>query len=106
MALTTQTVSHQTKEVNIRALIDADWFAYAFGNATDDEYKPLAWPFVKSRIDGTIRKILEATEAETHQLYITSNERAIFDIVSPLSSLTRVQDRQINLTITTRSETT
>jgi hypothetical protein len=62
----------------MKANIDFDWAAYAFGNATDDEYKPLAWPFVKSRIDGTIRKILEATEADEHQLYITSNDKSNF----------------------------
>lgn len=62
----------------MKALIDFDWAAYAFGNATDDEYKPLAWPFVKSRIDGTIRKIIEATGASEHQLYITSNDKSNF----------------------------
>lgn len=67
-----------TSERIMKALIDADWFAYAFGNATDDEYKPLAWPFVKSRIDGTIRKIIEATGADEYQLYVTSNDKSNF----------------------------
>lgn len=62
----------------MKALIDADWFAYAFGNATDDEYKPLAWPFVKSRIDGTIRKIIESTGSVEYQLYLTSADRSNF----------------------------
>lgn len=62
----------------MKALIDADWFAYSFGNATDAEYKILAWPFVKSRVDGTLRKILEAVGATEHQLYITSNDKSNF----------------------------
>lgn len=62
----------------MKALIDADWFAYAFGNATDDEFKPLAWPFVKSRIDGTIRKIVEATGSEEYQLFLTSSDKSNF----------------------------
>tara|TARA_R110000772_G_scaffold121664_1_gene227924 strand:- start:5440 stop:6171 length:732 start_codon:yes stop_codon:yes gene_type:complete len=62
----------------MHALIDFDWASYAFGNATDDEYKPLAWPFVKSRIDGTINKIVEATGADTFQLYLTSADKSNF----------------------------
>lgn len=62
----------------MHALIDADWFAYAFGNATDDEYKPLKWPFVKARIDGTINRIVEESGAETYQLYLTSADKSNF----------------------------
>lgn len=64
----------------MHALIDADWYAYSFGNMTNDEYKPLSWPFIKSRIDGHITRILDATEAESYQLYLTANDDTNFRI--------------------------
>lgn len=62
----------------MKALIDADIFQYEFGNATDDEYKPLAWPLVQSRIQARIDKILEATGADSYQLYLTSDDKSNF----------------------------
>ena len=62
----------------MKALIDADIFQFEFGSATDDEYKPLAWPLVQSRIQGRINSILEATGADDYQLYITNDQKDNF----------------------------
>lgn len=55
----------------MHALIDADIFCYSFGSARKDDGNPLQWPFVISRMDGMLQRILEETGAETHQLYLT-----------------------------------
>ena len=51
---------------------------YEFGNATDNEYKPLAWPLVQARIQGRIDKIKEATGADSYQLYLTTDDKSNF----------------------------
>ena len=62
----------------MKALIDSDIFQYEFGNCTDDEYKPLAWPLVQARVQGRINSILEATGATSYQLYLTSDDKSNF----------------------------
>lgn len=62
----------------MKALIDADIFQYEFGSCTDSEYKPLAWPLVQARIQGRINGILEATKADSYQLYLTSDDKSNF----------------------------
>ncbi len=62
----------------MKALIDADIFQYEFGNATDDEGKPLSWPLVQSRIQGRINGIMEATGADSYQCYLTSDDKSNF----------------------------
>lgn len=55
----------------MHALLDADIFLYELGSATNDEGDPLAWNLVLSRLDARIEQILDATQAETWQGYIT-----------------------------------
>jgi len=62
----------------MKALIDGDIFAYEFGNCTDSEYKPLAWPLVQARLQGRIDKIMAATKADEYQMYITSSDKSNF----------------------------
>jgi hypothetical protein len=62
----------------MKALIDADIFQYEFGNATDSEYKPLAWPLVQARVQSRIDKIMEATGADSYQLYLTTDDKSNF----------------------------
>lgn len=62
----------------MKALIDADIFQYEFGNCTDSEYKPLAWPLVQARVQARLDKIMEATQADTYQLYLTSDDKSNF----------------------------
>lgn len=54
------------------ALIDADIFAYEFGNVkATNGVDPLPWPFVVSRLDARINNILDAVSADSHQLYLS-----------------------------------
>lgn len=62
----------------MKALIDADIFQWEFGSATDSEYKPLSWPLVQARVQGRIDGILEATECDSYQLYLTSDDKSNF----------------------------
>lgn len=62
----------------MKALIDFDIFSYEFGNCTDAEYRPLAWPLVQARLQGRIDKILEATGADCYQGYLTSSDKSNF----------------------------
>jgi hypothetical protein len=55
----------------MHALVDADIFLYEMGSAVNDEGDPLAWNLVQARLDARIEQILDATEAETWQGYIT-----------------------------------
>lgn len=55
----------------MHALLDSDIFLYEMGSAIDDEGNPLAWNLVVSRLDARIEQILDATQAETWQGYIT-----------------------------------
>ena len=55
----------------MKALIDADWFAYAHGGATNDEGHPLPWPLVASRIASQIENIRKESGADEYQLYLT-----------------------------------
>lgn len=62
----------------MHAVIDSDIFLYEFGNATDSEYQPLAWPLVQARVQGRIKGILKAVGATSHQLYLTSTDKSNF----------------------------
>ena len=62
----------------MKALIDSDIFQHEFGNATDNEYKPLSWPLVQARIQSRIDKIMEATQADSYQLYLTTDDKSNF----------------------------
>lgn len=62
----------------MKALIDSDIFQWEFGNATDDEGRPLSWPLTQARIQGRIDKIIEATGADSYQLYLTSDDKSNF----------------------------
>lgn len=62
----------------MKALIDADIFQWEFGNASDNEFKPIPWPFIQSRIQGRIDKIVQDTEADEYQLYLTSDDKSNF----------------------------
>ena len=62
----------------MKALIDSDIFQYEFGNCTDNEFKPLAWPLVQSRVQARIDSIMEATGADSYQLYLTSDNKSNF----------------------------
>lgn len=55
----------------MHALLDADIFLYEMGSAKDDEGNPLSWNLVRHRLDARIDQILDATQAETWQGYIT-----------------------------------
>jgi len=55
----------------MHALIDADIFLYSFGSAKGDNGAPAPWPFIISRLDAQLNNILEAVEADSHQLYVT-----------------------------------
>ncbi len=62
----------------MKALIDADIFQFEFGTATDDEFKPLPWPLVQSRMQGRLNGIMEATGADEYQLYLTTDDKSNF----------------------------
>ena len=64
----------------MKALIDGDIFAYEFGAATDDQYHPLSWPLVQARVQSRISGILEATNADDYQIYLTSEDKSNFRI--------------------------
>ena len=55
----------------MKANIDADWFAYAHGGATDDEGHPLAWPLVASRISQQIENITHNAGCDSYELYLS-----------------------------------
>lgn len=55
----------------MHALIDADIFCYSFGAARKEDGNPLQWPFVISRMDAMLQRILDEVGAESHQLYLT-----------------------------------
>lgn len=63
----------------MHALVDADIFLYSLGSAKVSLYgnpervtnKPAPWPFVISRLDAQLNHILEAVDADSHQLYLT-----------------------------------
>ena len=62
----------------MKALIDGDIFQHEFGSATDDEFKPLSWPLVQARVQGRINGILEATQADDYQIYLTTDDKSNF----------------------------
>lgn len=62
----------------MKALIDSDIFQHEFGNATDSEGRPLSWPLVQARVQGRIDSIMEATGADSYQLYITADDKSNF----------------------------
>lgn len=64
----------------MHALIDADILAYEFGNCKSFDGRPLSWPLVQARVDGRIQRILQATGATSHQLYLTANDKSNFRI--------------------------
>ena len=64
--------------VKMKALIDADIFQFEFGAGTDDEGKniPLAW--VQGRLQGRLDRILDAVNATSYQLYLTTSDKSNF----------------------------
>ena len=62
----------------MKVLIDSDIIVFEYGNATDNEYNRLPWPLVQSRVQGRINKIIEATQADSYQLYLTSTDKSNF----------------------------
>jgi hypothetical protein len=62
----------------IKVNIDADAFLWEFGSATDSEGRPVRWPFLQARIQGRIASIVQATGADTYQLYLTSTDKSNF----------------------------
>ena len=57
----------------MHALIDLDIVCYSIGSARDDTGLPIPWPLVQARVDTHIDLILEATEADTWQGYLTGS---------------------------------
>lgn len=57
----------------MRALIDLDVLCYEIGNLKDDEGHPFPWPVVRKILDDRIELILEVTEAESWQGYLTGS---------------------------------
>lgn len=78
----------------MRALIDADRLAYAFGGFTDEDGLPLGWPLVAERIDSNIRSILEHTGADEGVLYLTSDDGSNFRIKE--STITKYKGQRSN----------
>jgi hypothetical protein len=62
----------------MKALIDGDIFAYSFGSCTDDFGRPLPWPLVATRINSQIEGIVEGSEADSYQIYLTSEDKSNF----------------------------
>ena len=62
----------------MKALIDADIFQYEYGSSIDENGRPLPWPFVHARIQSRIDHIMEATKADSYQLYLTSDDKSNF----------------------------
>lgn len=60
------------------ALIDCDILQWEFGNATDAEYKILPWPLVQARVQSRIDGIMDATEADSYVLYLTTDDKSNF----------------------------
>lgn len=63
----------------MHALIDSDIITYEFGSCVgEDGVTPLAWPYVASRVDSRIQSIINATEATSYTLYLTSDDKSNF----------------------------
>jgi hypothetical protein len=62
----------------MKALIDADIFQWEFGNGTDSEGVIQPWPFIQARVQSRISGIMEATGADSYQLYLTSDDKSNF----------------------------
>lgn len=59
----------------MHALLDLDILCYEMGSARDPDTKhPLSWPLVRARLEDRITSILEATDAESWQGYLTGKE--------------------------------
>lgn len=59
----------------MRALIDADIIPYEYGGMVqlEEPDKPLEWEIVRSMVDDRIKRILEATSADSFSLYLTDS---------------------------------
>lgn len=67
----------------MHALIDADIFCYEIGSMKNpDTGVPLPWPIIKRLVDERIDNILEKTEAETWQGYLTGKGNFRIDLAS------------------------
>lgn len=55
----------------MHALVDCDIFCYEFGHARQEDGTPLDWNLVVWRIDSRLAQILEATQAETWEGFLT-----------------------------------
>jgi len=56
----------------MHALIDLDILCYEIGSAKDeDRIEPLPWPLVKARVDARIEQIIDVTESDTWEGYLT-----------------------------------
>lgn len=64
----------------MKALIDADRLAYAFGGFKDDSGYPLEWALVTERVDSNIANILSATGATSYSVYLTNDDKSNFRI--------------------------
>ena len=64
--------------VTMKALIDADIFQFEFGAGTDDEGKNIPWAWVQGRLQGRLDRILDAVNATSYQLYLTTSDKSNF----------------------------
>ena len=64
----------------MHALIDGDILAYEFGSCSYENGEPLGWPLVVSRLDARIQGIVNAVEADTYSIYLTSDDKSNFRI--------------------------
>jgi len=59
----------------MRALVDADIFAYEYGNFKDNETDELlAWEITRSLVDERIQQVLKAVEATSSSFYLTDSK--------------------------------
>jgi len=55
---------------------------YEIGCATNSEGQPLAWPLIKSRVDGKIKSIMHGSGADTYCVYMSGHENFREDVAT------------------------
>lgn len=62
----------------MHALLDGDLLAYEYGGLIREDGTPLSWPFVASRVNNKIERILDAVGATSYCIFLTSEDKSNF----------------------------
>lgn len=66
----------------MKAHLDADILLYELGSCTDDEGQPLRWSLTQARLEGVIKKIIDASGADEYVMYLTGKDNFRNDIAT------------------------